>query len=326
MGRLLGPLLIIALLSTGLTASAQPSPALTALEAARENFNKAIAFVEAGRWLEALGAFRESEALADRPGTVFNIANALFHLGRPLEASQVLERFLRRADVESDSELLAQGTQLLAITTQAVSTVELTLSPADASVEIDDVPQQTRGTPRVLRVEPGSHVLHIHKEGFVAVRREINVLPGTTFRESLALEAVVAAETMGTLVLTLTPPTAQLRIDDLPREGTGRERVLSLLAGTHVLRVEAEGFSALRKRIEIEAGQTAIEDIQLVPNAALAANESSIWESPWLWTGVGAVVVAGVLAAVFLTLPDEEKAEPRVRAPDGYVFQGLQSR
>jgi tetratricopeptide (TPR) repeat protein len=111
--------------------------------------------------------------------------------------------------------------------------------------------------------------------------------------------------------LDIKPALASSRIivDGVPLEiATGQ--ALTLAVGEHVLEVQAPGYQEEKRALNVTGGEAQrivieLQPIQAAPALATSAQparrEQSVWNSPWLWTGVGAVVAGGVVAAVLLS-------------------------
>jgi len=98
-------------------------------------------------------------------------------------------------------------------------------------------------------------------------------------------------------------------------------QALILTVGEHTLRAQAPGYDDEQRALSVKGGETqrlVIELRSTVTSSAptLATSEApakqrdSVWSSPWLWTGVGAVVVGGVVTAVVLAGQEEDTAQP----------------
>lgn len=323
-------LVVVVQLMSGLgpgRAAAQQAetPAAEDLERARTLFEQGIAFVDAGRWLEALAAFRASQAIVERPGTLFNIGNALFRLGRPLEAKRVLELYLRRPEVVGDAPATRDGAALLGLATRSVATLSLEISPPDAIVAVDDVPQDAMGASRSIAVEPGSHVLRVTAQGFVETRISVDLMPGATHSERVTLAPAAPAQTLqrGTLQLDVTPLDAEVRIDDVLHEGAGALRTYSLSVGEHIVRVGAEGFVAVRQSVDIAADRpTDVAVVLSAQDLGPVEEPTPVWKSPWLWTGVGVGAAGAVFLVCYLALPKDEGTR-RVTDENGWYAVAL---
>lgn len=161
---------------------------------ARADFERGIEYVDAGRFLDAVVSFRRSLVASDRAVTMFNLANALYRLGRPLEARTVLDAYLRRPDVRDDSSLVREAGTLLALASQAIAHVVVVVDPPEALLQVDDVPRQGAGARREFDLEPGSHVFRTELSGYSNPREVVNFLPGQTLE--IRLQAAPVATTV----------------------------------------------------------------------------------------------------------------------------------
>src|SRR5690606_12666677 len=79
-------------------ARAQGSESASLVGAARGLYREGVRAGGEGRWEDARSAFERSYELAPRVATLLNLAVALEHLGRFVEAIDAYRRFLARAD------------------------------------------------------------------------------------------------------------------------------------------------------------------------------------------------------------------------------------
>jgi hypothetical protein len=113
----------------------------------------------------------------------------------------------------------------------------------------------------------------------------------------------------GELRLEVHPATATLRIDGLPVR-LGPTKLVIVAAGDHVLDVEAAGYLAERRAINVAGGTSQTVEIALATPSAVTAERTepaqpapsapkkrSLARNPWLWTAVG-VVAAGAITGV----------------------------
>jgi hypothetical protein len=101
----------------------------------------------------------------------------------------------------------------------------------------------------------------------------------------------------------------QIVVDGIPLE-LAPGQVLTLSVGEHVLQVQAPGREEQKRALSVRGGEVEriVIELKETPAAPLLAtsaqpkrDQRSVWTSPWLWTGVGAVVAGGVLTAVLLS-------------------------
>ena len=126
------------------------------------------------------------------------------------------------------------------------------------------------------------------------------------------------------------PPSLQIVVDGIPVEfapGQG----LTLSVGEHVLQVQAPRYQEEKRALSVKGGEAVrivieLKETPAAPRLATSAqpqrDERSVWSSPWLWTGVGAVVVGGVLTAVLLSSGGTKTSAP-ISGDIGGVVQTL---
>lgn len=103
----------------------------------------------------------------------------------------------------------------------------------------------------------------------------------------------------GALVVTSTEVGAAVKVDDTQVGTTPLPGKLPLAAGPHLVSVEKDGFSAVRKEVRIAADQVSEEAVRLVPSPdtirAYESRATSLRVLAWVATGLA---VAGVGTAV----------------------------
>ena len=124
---------------------------------------------------------------------------------------------------------------------------------------------------------------------------------------------------------------SRIIVDGVPVE-LAANGALTLTVGEHVIEVQAPGYHDEKRAVRVQGGERARLVIELRQQARLAPElpapaqtapihtapalatqarpapqDSSLFASPWFWTGVGAVVIAGAATAGVLVL-----REPRV--------------
>jgi len=159
-------------------------------------------------------------------------------------------------------------------------TVTLTTDPADPTVLFDDQQVQATSSPFVLaNVVPGAHLIEVRKTGFQTWSTQIDLRPGQTITLPVTLRpdeggAVAAGEGTG-IALTSTPPGAKVFVDGRELEGVTPLTVNDLPAGSHTVRVEAEGRRAWQRQIQLASGQVMNLEAELEGSSVSVRFESS---------------------------------------------------
>jgi hypothetical protein len=199
-------------------ASAQ-TDAVQQRELARRLFNEGVALAEAERWAQALTAFRRSADLVARPSTLYNIANALYRLDRPVEGLQELDRYQAMPEVLSNLRDRERGVDLRNLLERAVGHLRLTITPASAEVFIDGKLCAETGLERDVLLDPGSHSIRVTHRGYETNSREIEVERGGQHAEAIALTPRRRAEPRASAL----PRPASSSIDPYPTSSPSAE-------------------------------------------------------------------------------------------------------
>jgi len=121
----------------------------------------------------------------------------------------------------------------------------------NVQILLDNKRQAVDGTPATLKLEPGSYVLTVQREGYVPWNEQVEVKPGDTTRRRITLDPL-ASGTGFTLVSD--PPGAQALLDGRALEGVTPLKVQSVMPGKHKIEVKTAAGSWTQE-VTIEAGK-----------------------------------------------------------------------
>ena len=260
-----------------------PIAADATTEEARKLFAEGLEFVESEDWVQAEERFRRVLAMRGSHVVAYNLASALEHLGRLVEAAELLRPVARDASVEPRTKAAAE--RLLAQVEPRIGslTVRLSGDSHGALVRLDDKQVQISEQVLTVSVDPGSHRVVVERDGVIVASRTIQVGDADSLQSSIAIEV---PPRLGASRAAASEPR-----DDRPRLPFG-----TLSQPTH-------------------APQGAVD-----PGPPPADDEDSLFESPWLWVGVGVVAIgAGVTLALLLS---EEDVKPVGGDTDPPVIHG----
>lgn len=161
-----------------------------ALEQARKAFEEGIALAAQERWFDAAAAFRRSRSHMERPSTLFNLASVLFRLGAYVEADQALRDYFTIA--ASDDKQRTEAERLQGLVRESLVSLELTVDPADAHVQVDAKDTPGGGAARKIALDPGAHVVTAQREGYHGRTERLEAQAGQALRLDLKLEPVPA--------------------------------------------------------------------------------------------------------------------------------------
>lgn len=272
------------LLLLGLWAAARPAIAADDEALARRWFELGRAALSTGRFAEARDLFRQSLEKVPKAGSAFNLAVALRGTGESKAAVAILDRLLA-GELGPLQKAQQQEAEALRRQTQAEIGVIALRAPAlpDLKLRLDGI-AVTLGADGVIPVDAGPHRLEASASGHHPGELRVEVERGGRAEVTLTLEPI-KRPTTGTLIVEADP-------EDLVRvigAGEGKGGLQQDL-GPGRYRLEADGPSGLRAiEAEVIAGETVRVRLQPEPKSVL--------ESPWLWIGVGVVVVAAVVVS-----------------------------
>lgn len=179
---------LVAFFATPARAEDPPPAAVKDARAeARERFEKGVGLFEEGAWDAALAEFLESRRLFPTRVATNDAALCLRRLGRNDEALAMFEALLAEFPTAPDRPAVErQIAQLRA----SVGSITIRSDDAGASVTVDDRARGAVPLAGPLRVSAGSHVVRVHKEGFLPHEARVEVAGGATVDLPLRLVAL----------------------------------------------------------------------------------------------------------------------------------------
>lgn len=257
------------------------------LAQARSAFEEGVRHLDEQRFDAAATAFERSLALRESATVRYDLAIAYRGMGRLRAAAATLRHVL--ATPAEASRVPADAPQILAAVEQALAHVTVHLHGQVSALSLDGEPLPTADGQRV-ELDTGHHVFVARGPG-APVHEEVDVVPGTDGEVTLTV-----GEDLGHLArlrVHALPPEARLSIDGVV-QGSG-DLALTVPAGQHELRATAIGYRALVRQLDLAAGHERRLEVTLEA-------ESTVWASPWLWTSVALVAVAGIATALVFAL------------------------
>jgi tetratricopeptide (TPR) repeat protein len=118
----------------------------------------------AGRFAEAMRAYREAHQLFPSPKLLFNIARCEENLGHRSQAMVNLRGFLKLAP-EADPAIRAEAEQRTAELARVLAGVDVSALPPNAAVAVDGQGVGLTPLDQVLWLEPGVHRLTVERAG-----------------------------------------------------------------------------------------------------------------------------------------------------------------
>lgn len=251
------------------TSTVLPAAVDATTEEARRLFAEGLEFVEDQDWVQAEERFRRVLATRGSHVVAYNLASALEHLGRLVEAAELLRPVARDASVEPRTKVAAE--RLLAQIEPRIGslTVRLSGDSQGALVRLDDKQVQISEQVLTVSVDPGAHRVVVERDGVIVASRTVQVGGDGALQTSLAIEI---------------PP----RMAVPGGSGTGSAAKTTIPLGS----LRPPGTQAPKAALD--------------PRPAPRDDEQdSLLSSPWLWAGIGVVAIGAGVTTVLLLSGDQ---------------------
>jgi tetratricopeptide (TPR) repeat protein len=177
---------VIAALCVSSIAHAQ-SETDPAREQARALLHEGNAKLDAGLYLDALDRFEAAYRAFPSPKLHFNIAQTLNELGRPLDALDHYERFVKDVPEQQNPEQWALAHEQIFKLQGAIASVEIQCNAVGARVTVDGYAVGATPLDRPIRLMPGPHAIVIGKAGFERQVIEATFKPGDAVTQRIKL-------------------------------------------------------------------------------------------------------------------------------------------
>ncbi|MFO0615461.1 MAG: PEGA domain-containing protein [Polyangiaceae bacterium] len=269
-------------------ASADPAPpAADAKDEAKRRFERGVELMNQKLWDEALAEFRASRALFPTRGNTQNSAVCLREVGRFDEALDMFDALLKEFATLSADERADVAAEIKALRDH-VGSVEILVIEPGARLVIDGRDRGETPFSAPLRVNVGSHVVRVVKQGFAVLEARVEVRP----RENAQVDGVLTALAVsGELKVTSDAP-ADVVVDGVvvgPAPWSGRVAV-----GPHAVALRAEGDRGTAPaaapvkadettalRLEVKALDAALRIEPTPANATVALDGVEIGRGVW---------------------------------------------
>jgi hypothetical protein len=166
---------------------------------ARKHFERGLVLSRTGQnWNDALAEFLRSRELFPTRSATRNVAIALRHLDRHVEAVDYYTRLLREFSDSMSPEDVAAISAEMSVTRRNIAQLEIRCNEPGATVLVDGEARGTTPLSGPLQLNAGPHLIRVMKPGFEPWELEIKGIGGSRDVRDARLRAVVRA---GTLVV-----------------------------------------------------------------------------------------------------------------------------
>jgi len=147
-----------------------------------------VKLLEAKDYLGALAVFKTAYERFQSAKILVNIGTTLKLLGRDADAANVYQRYLDSHD--ADPKRRTELENLIAAIDKTSGRLEITATPSDAQIQIDDDDWLHVVHAATWRVTPGKHSIAVHRDGYQPKTTAVDVAAGEATSLQITLEAV----------------------------------------------------------------------------------------------------------------------------------------
>jgi hypothetical protein len=228
----------------------------------------------------ALAKFRQAYELSKDPRLLYDMAICERSLRAYARMQSLLEQYEREAASSISPEDKALVDDALTAIKSLVGAVSVSVSEAEATVEVDGEPVGTTPLAQPIVIDLGKHKVVVTKPGFETIEKTVDVAGGIPTELSLTL----AAQVHEAHLLVTSGSEATVSIDG---RVAGKARFEGALdPGVHEVRVSETGWLPYMAHVELRDGETRTMQVTL-------EREHHGTILPWVLGG--AAVVAGVI-------------------------------
>lgn len=162
----------------------------------------------------AVAKFLAAYARFPSPKILLNLGTTYKDMGRLADAANTYQKYL--ADPTVGTDRLAEVRKILDDLDRSLVLLSVTVSPAGASVSIDDGPAEVIGSSLVIRVAPGAHVIRARQSGYDDAEEKLDATAATRRSVSLTLvkTQVPVAPPVDGSGTPVAPPDVALGVED----------------------------------------------------------------------------------------------------------------
>ncbi|HEY6729304.1 MAG TPA: PEGA domain-containing protein [Polyangiaceae bacterium] len=268
---------------------------------------------EAGRILYMDGDYQTAVVKFERayqeskdPRLLWNMAAAEKNLRHYVRVEELVRRYLDESGAQLTETERADAQVLLDTVSQFIGDVTIKVQPDGSSVAVDGAAVGVTPLPKPVRLEIGTRLLEIKKDGFVPQRESFQISGGSQLLE-FNLEQELH---QGTLRI-LADPGNIIHVDGKVVGTTEWQGTLA--SGAHNVHVTADGFRPYRSDTVVQDNQTTTLRITLQEDArplGAMSPEDSKNDYMWAWIAGGAVVVSGLAIGSYYLFRPEDSGPP----------------
>jgi tetratricopeptide (TPR) repeat protein len=262
--RLLAPLLALLVVSS---ARAQAPPPASVEADIRSRRGSRL--LEEGDAAAALVEWKRAYELVPSRWILYNIALAYAALGRPVEATDTLDRMLVTPG-PLPPELLIQARSKREQQAQRIAQLNVNTN-VPATIDVGGTPVGRTPLQAPLRLASGTHLVGAVAAGYLPARREVTI--GGTLQE-LNLDLAPAEDALAQVVVRSNVPAADVFVDGSRVGKTPLPSALVLPPGEHILELRRRGYSNVRRQLSLASAARSSVAIEMYEDPAIPPAET----------------------------------------------------
>ncbi|NUO51604.1 MAG: hypothetical protein HOV80_22335 [Polyangiaceae bacterium] len=282
---------------------AQPDADPTELARLRSRFSDGIAFEEAGRWTDALGAFEEVAKAKRTAPVIFHVALCHENLGKLRAAEESYAEAETLAASEGARDVGEKAGKRRDALKGRVPTLRITLpAGASAKVLVDGTPLDAANIDKPVAMDPGTFAVVVEKDGRRAFEKRVTLTEGERETVRVTFEAAPEPEA---------PPVAPV-VPETPETQPGN-KIPAIVVGSVGLGAIASGA------ILFGLGQAAVADVKESCNADFqgcdpekreTAEQGEIYHYASIGLLSGGAALMGVATVLWFTVGADTQTKP----------------
>ncbi len=219
---------------------------------AKERFGRGVDLYAQGDYGGALAEFKRAYDLAPYSVILYNLGLTYAALGRPVEATDAMQRVIDKPGSLSP-ERLAKAKATLNEQAARIAELVVEANVEGARIEIDGAEVAT--TPaKPIRIKGGPHRVGVVLSGYAPSRKEIDIAAGG--HDKIRFELAPTDKRLAHIDVRANVPGATVLVDGAPIGTSPLASTVSVLPGAHEVSAKRAGYRPATRHVDVGEGST----------------------------------------------------------------------